>query len=180
MEKLINNELTDKNTTHSYLATYERLFAPFKDTAKNILEIGVWKGGSIKLWSDYFSNATVYAVDIMEPPPYLIGYPRVLCYGADAYGAPFLNFMKTKKLDIIIDDGPHTLESMCFTAKHYSELLTENGILVIEDVQDIEWCNKIKESLPENLKQFAYVVDLREEKVRYDDILFIVQKNVDI
>jgi len=175
MEKLINNELTDKNTTHSYLATYERLFAPFKDTAKNILEIGVWKGGSIKLWSDYFSNATVYAVDIMEPPPYLIGYPRVLCYGADAYGAPFLNFMKTKKLDIIIDDGPHTKESHLQSLDLYLPKLKPGGMFVIEDIASMEWVSEYMMLVPNDMSYRT--VDLREPSGMSDSIIFCVTNN---
>ena len=177
MNKLIDDDLTDKNTIHSYLATYEKLFEPIKEKTRNVLEIGIWKGGSIKLWSDYFKNSRIHAIDIMYPPEYIIGYPRVTCYGGDAYSKQFVEIMSANKYDVIIDDGPHTLESMCFTARYYSDLLTSDGILVIEDIQDIEWCKDIKEALPENLRNFSYIVDLREEKGRYDDILFIVDLN---
>ena len=50
----LNNIKTDKNTTHSYLPLYEYLLNPIKDSAKSVLEVGVSKGGSIKLWKDYF------------------------------------------------------------------------------------------------------------------------------
>ena len=49
MELLINNETTDKNTWHSYLPVYTSLMSSKKDTAKNVLEIGVRDGGSIQL-----------------------------------------------------------------------------------------------------------------------------------
>ena len=39
------------------------------------------------------------------------------------------------KFDFIIDDAPHTLESMIDCIKLYHDLLTENGIMIIEDVQ---------------------------------------------
>ena len=38
--ELVNNERTDKNTTHSYLDLYETLLSSKKETAKNVLEIG--------------------------------------------------------------------------------------------------------------------------------------------
>ena len=68
--QLVDNAETDKNTDHSYLELYEKLLSPKKDTAKNILEIGIGErkvknGGSIKLWKDYFANATIYALDII-------------------------------------------------------------------------------------------------------------------
>ena len=47
------------------LELYEKLLSPKKDTAKNILEIGIGdyrvkNGGSVKLWKDYFTNATIF------------------------------------------------------------------------------------------------------------------------
>ena len=45
---------------HSYLPLYEKLLYPIRDTAKNILEVGIGNfiyknGGSVLLWSQYFS-----------------------------------------------------------------------------------------------------------------------------
>ena len=64
---LVNNNRTDKNTVHSYLPLYENLLSDKKESAKNILEIGIQGGGSIKLWHDYFPNAVIYGADIMQP-----------------------------------------------------------------------------------------------------------------
>ena len=63
---LVDNERTDKNTLHSYLDLYENLFADKKESAKHILEIGIANGGSIKLWKDYFTNATIHGIDIIN------------------------------------------------------------------------------------------------------------------
>ena len=62
LSDLIDNQRTDKNTYHSYLGVYQKLFSPKRTTAKNVLEIGVgWveneNGGSIKLWRDYFLSS---------------------------------------------------------------------------------------------------------------------------
>jgi hypothetical protein len=64
--ELVDNERTDKNTVHSYLQLYHNLLVNKKETAQNVLEIGINSGGSIKLWHDYFTNATVYGLDIMS------------------------------------------------------------------------------------------------------------------
>lgn len=183
LEELIDNSKTDKNTTHTYLETYENLFSPLKETAKNILEIGVQHGGSIKLWNDYFTNAKIYGVDINKYPEWseLEKRENVILFNKNAYD---VNFIKTEfidkniKFDVIIDDGPHTLESMLFFAMHYSQLLAENGVLIIEDVQSPDWipfiCNNFPAKYKENNK--ISIVDLRPKKFRYDDIL-IVCKN---
>ena len=37
-----------------------------KDTAKNLLEIRIFYGGSIKLWDYFFINVTLYELDIIN------------------------------------------------------------------------------------------------------------------
>jgi hypothetical protein len=36
---------------------------------------------------------------------------------------------------MVLDDGPHTLESMIKFIEFYSQILADDGILIIEDVQ---------------------------------------------
>ncbi len=66
LEQIADNTRTDPDTTHSYLPLYERLLNSKKETAKNTVGIGIECGGRIKLWSDYFTNANVYGIDIMH------------------------------------------------------------------------------------------------------------------
>ena len=77
----------------------------------------------------------------------------------------------------MLDDGPHTLESMKQFIKLYSKLMTDNGILIIEDVQSIKWIYILVNEVPEHLKQFIKVFDLRRNKNRYDDIVFVIDKS---
>jgi hypothetical protein len=49
---------------------------------------------------------------------------------------------------------------------------------VIEDVQDINWINKFKTITPLHLQKYIHVYDLRNVKNRYDDILFVINKNI--
>jgi hypothetical protein len=55
---------TDKNTSHSYLETYEKLLKPYKEKDGSLLEIGVQYGGSILLWKEYLKNFRIFGVDI--------------------------------------------------------------------------------------------------------------------
>ena len=66
LKEIVNNSKTDKNTTHSYLQLYQKLLISKKETAKNVLEVGIFHGGSIKLWSDFFTNANVYGLNIIN------------------------------------------------------------------------------------------------------------------
>lgn len=81
------------------------------------------------------------------------------------------------KFDIMIDDGPHTLESMIYFITMYSPLMKEDGILVVEDVQQIAWIDILKACTPDALKPYIEVQDRRGVKGRYDDILFIINKS---
>jgi len=66
LDEIVDNSITDKNTVHSYLPLYQQLLINKKETAQNVLEVGIYLGGSIKLWHDFFTNANVYALDIMD------------------------------------------------------------------------------------------------------------------
>ena len=77
----------------------------------------------------------------------------------------------------MLDDGPHTLESMIQFITLYSQVMTDDGILIIEDVQHMDWIQHLGNAIPEKLKQYIYVYDLRGNKNRYDDIVFIIDKS---
>jgi len=181
LAELADNSRTDKNTGHSYLPLYQELLIKKKDTAKNVLEVGICHGGSIKLWHDFFTNATVYGLDIMKIKDMWDGIKnndRIKLGCFDAYDESFFNnnFLNKDKFDFMLDDGPHSLESMIQFIKLYSQIMTDDGILIIEDVQSIDWIDTLKEAVPEHLKQFIKVYDLRPNKNRYDDIVFTIDK----
>lgn len=182
--ELADNTRTDKNTVHSYLPLYQNLLESKKESAKNVLEVGIFGGGSIKLWGDFFTNAHVYGLDIIhidniwheiKNKPNITLYTSTDAYNNDFFNTHFLN--KNMKFDFMLDDGPHTLESMLHFIRLYSQLMTEDGILIIEDVQSWDWIELLKMQVPEHLKQYIKVYDLRPNKNRYDDIVFTIDKS---
>jgi hypothetical protein len=54
--------------------------------------------------------------------------------------------------------------------------MTDDGILIIEDIPSWDWIDTLKNEVPENLKQFIKIYDLRSIKNRYDDIVFTIDK----
>jgi hypothetical protein len=183
--------LTDKNTIHSYLEVYEQLFCSKKDTATHVLEIGIGpyqpNGGSIRMWNNYFTKANIHAVDIISIDnvnPILINEPRVYLHTSnDAYNTKFFNntfLSKKDKYDIVIDDGPHTLESMITFINLYTSLMKDDGILVVEDVQKIEWIDILSQVTPSELQKYIQVFDRRDVKGRYDDIMFVINKTLNV
>ena len=174
LEDLVDNEKTDKNTTHSYLPLYEELFAGRK--IKKILEIGVGAGGSIKLWHDYFPEADVWGIDTQPRStwPVLLTLPRVHLFSANAYDPAAVKLLVPKDMDIVIDDGPNTLECMRKVVELYLPCLKPGGLLIIEDIQAIEWARHIMSSVPASVRASVRVYDRRTLKGRHDDIVFTV------
>lgn len=182
LKDIVDNSRTDKNTRHSYLDIYDLLFNGIQYKARNVLEVGIQQGGSIKLWRDYFTNAMVYGLDIIkfnEINSHLIkDDPRIVLYtGVNAYDSTFVaNHLSHTKYDMMLDDGPHTLETMKQFIQMYLPLLSDTGIMAIEDVQDISWVHELKACVPDNLKQYVQVFDLRYRRNRYDDIIFVINR----
>jgi len=78
---------------------------------------------------------------------------------------------------MVLDDGPHSIDSFVSFIRLYSEVLADDGILVIEDIQHPEWLRILSEAVPDNLKAYIEIYDLRQNKNRYDDILFVINKS---
>ena len=54
---------TDK-IVNFFIPHYEKYFAPFRNQQFTLLELGVWNGGSMRMWEEYFPSATIIGVDI--------------------------------------------------------------------------------------------------------------------
>tara|TARA_Y100000389_G_scaffold77600_2_gene74386 strand:+ start:3225 stop:3827 length:603 start_codon:yes stop_codon:yes gene_type:complete len=177
---------TDKNTTHSYLSLYDELLTPIRETADNILEVGIGNfkdknGGSLLLWEKYFKKAKIYGVDILDINRVLdecIDNSRIILHTeTNAYDKTFIsNNLNNIKFDFVLDDGPHTLQSQLNFIDLYSPLLSENGILIIEDVQSGKWFSALSDRTPSHLKKYIKIYDLRKNKNRWDDLVFTIDK----
>jgi hypothetical protein len=196
MQKIIDDEYleTDKHTTHSYIQNfYEERFLPYKDDEITLMEIGTSGGWSIRLWYYYFKNASmIYAMDSFKFIDFVnfvqkgeadsthkaMGYkdiepPKNIKYVIeDAYTNDAANVIPD--CDIIIDDGPHTLDSQLKSVELYLQKVKPGGLFIIEDIASIENQKQIYDkalSLFPNLKY--ELLDFRQSKGRHDDIMFI-------
>lgn len=137
MSKIYNNERiintphihTDKFYVHSYIPEYESLFKDLKETHINLLEIGIQCGGSLELFKRYFKNGTITGIDINDFPLWLSTSDRIECFKKNAYSSEALEMFKDETFDIIIDDGPHDLNSMLYVSKFYINKLKKMDCL---------------------------------------------------
>jgi predicted RNase H-like HicB family nuclease len=187
-EILLNYE-TDKNygvikpkEGHTYGETYDEIFEKFdKEAQLNILEIGVQKGGSLCAWNDYFPNANIYGVDIVDVRLEKYKRESINFILSDVRDPDLKKKFVNIKFDIIIDDGDHSLSSVLYVVNTYLDTLSVGGFLIIEDCQQPRyWVQQILSKIPDNRKKYTLSIkDLRDPVARpwsYDDFLIIIKK----
>ena len=58
---------TNVHKWHHYFDVYTRYFERYRDRPITMLEIGVFRGGSLRMWKEYFhTDSTIVGVDIDE------------------------------------------------------------------------------------------------------------------
>ena len=174
---------TDKAEGHSYDIFYSEYFDKYRNMEGTILEIGVQYGGSSLLWHDYLPKFKIVMADILNQvhPTILekMDEERYDFLLMDSFTNQSVETLKEKYpegFDIIVEDGPHTLESQIFALREYSKLLKKGGILVIEDIQQFEYCDILLSMKLDFEYESLEVIDLRENKNRYDDLLVVLKK----
>jgi len=133
---------------------YNSIFSDKKHENLEILEIGIHSGNSIRIWSEFFSNSKITCIDIKEHSSALDlkNKKNIECIYADAYNVDILHKLKNKKFDIIIDDGPHTFESLNFFIDFYFQFLNPNGYFILEDIVDTNWSNILLDKISNNVE----------------------------
>lgn len=127
---------TDK-IPNGYLPYYDTFTEPWIDEPINLLEIGVLRGGSLKLWRDYFPRAHVAGIDAHLPPDHAEG-ERLSMFEGSQTDTGFLTEVAKRVapggFDIIIDDASHTGAETRTTFWHlFDNHLKAGGLYVIED-----------------------------------------------
>ena len=160
---------TDKGTAHSYLEVYDDLFASMQAHA-DVLEIGVFHGGSLKLWEAYFSSGDIVGLDLV----YTVGIesPRISMHACDGTNPVLLDaILGDRQFHIIIDDASHKMEDQKASFLALKDRLVEGGLYVIEDVLHPEDLSRLAELCPDGIQ--VQVLDRRNVKGRWDDMLVI-------
>lgn len=125
---------TDKaGDGHDYLRKYEYILKPYKDKAFTFLELGIYQGASMELWSKYFVNADIVGVDIDENCQSLAGGgKRILIM--DASLEENLCKLKDLKPTIIVDDASHIWSHQIKALFTLFDALPSGGIYILEDL----------------------------------------------
>ena len=163
---------------HSYLTgKYDELFAPYQHLPINLLEIGVYNGGSLILWNKFFSQANIHAFDKQDVRcDDSKNLDRVTFMLRDAYFDSTIDAIQDGYYDIIIEDGSHFIGHQHDVVYKYCPKIKKGGMLVVEDIHGEE----NMQSLENLAKKLDYskveTYDNRAATGIYDEMLLICWK----
>jgi hypothetical protein len=120
----------------TYYDIYHRFFSKFRGREVHVCEVGVYSGGSLKMWRDYFGDqCTVYGVDIQ---PACAKYETDWChiYIGDQGDPNFWKWFRglVPRVDVFIDDGSHVPQHQNTTMQEMLPHLSPGGVYCCEDI----------------------------------------------
>ncbi|ABE67616.1 methyltransferase [Mycobacterium phage Wildcat] len=144
---------TDKGAHQGFMLWYER-YLPGPDHPVNLLELGVYKGESIKMWLKYFRHreAQIFGIDIdfSRMDPTLACDPRFYFSEwdqADPEAVQWYPYM-----DVIIDDASHISQKTIASFDIWWPLVMPGGLYVVEDTHcsyDVDYYGMASAAEPE-------------------------------
>ena len=151
---------------HHYGEFYDDLFSQFPEPF-NLLEIGVLHGQSLRAWREAFPKSRITGIDIMDLKEPIEG---VIFIQGDVK-----KITLTEDYDVIIDDSSHDLRESLYEVIHFTKNLTDQGVLIIEDVQiPDDYVAAYRKVLPEGFKLETF--DFRSIAGRHDDYIVKISR----
>jgi hypothetical protein len=130
------NKGTNFSESCGFTEIYDDVFLSSRENIKDMLEVGVDDGRSLKMWEEYFPNANILALDILDKKKYETARAKTLLLDQSSreelqkFAAD--NF---EKFDFIIDDGSHHMLDQQITFYYlFTKCLKPGGIYVLEDL----------------------------------------------
>jgi hypothetical protein len=186
---------SDKSTSHNYAQIYYLIFSDLRNKNINLFEMGIGTnnpdlvssmgidgrpGASLRAWSEFFPNASIYSGDI----------DRDILFSEDRIKTTYCNQLLPNTIyemwkefdvefDIMIDDGLHTFEANCCLLENSIHRLKEGGYYIIEDIlnYNIDKFNTMRSYYLNrfDLKRFD-LIELCHPDGRIDNNIIIIKK----
>ena len=142
MKSNILNDIGERHQTdkrggaehgHDFLRKYEFFLRPLREEKFTLLELGVFKGASLRTWEEYFPNAEIIGVDC-EPAAALHAGGRKSVILGDLNQPGFLETLPDLNPRVIIDDASHTWQDQLLALFVLYPVLMSGGIYIAEDL----------------------------------------------
>lgn len=140
LDELAIKYKTDKSSKlHNYTEKYDRYFSPWREKNIKVLEIGIQDGYSLKTWKDYFPNAHIYGLDVVDCKH--MDEDRLTTIRGSQNDLAALQRLNEQygPFDIIIDDGSHVSSDMRISFDYLFPFLKPGGLYVVEDLHCCYW-----------------------------------------
>jgi len=119
----------------SYFSVYDEIFKKYIGEKIVFVEIGVYHGGSLEMWRNYFGNqARIIGIDINPEAKKLEKRGFEIFIGSQSSKNFWDTFYeKIGPVDIVLDDGGHQNKQQIITAHESIKNINDGGVLVTED-----------------------------------------------
>jgi hypothetical protein len=124
-----------------YFDIYDRFFSRYRNTDVHFVEIGVFHGGSLQMWKEYFGpRAKVYGVDI-NPACKKFEESQIKVLIGDQADRTFLKRLTEEipRIDILVDDGGHFMDQQINAFEVLYPHISPEGIYLCEDLHTSYW-----------------------------------------
>jgi|SanBayMetagenome_1026888.scaffolds.fasta_scaffold27459_1 hypothetical protein len=123
---------TDKAHYHNFTQIYDDALKHLIGKNINFLEIGVEHGFSLKMWNEFFQNANIFGADIDDKS--FLNDKNIKTFKVDQENY-FELISLPGDLDVIVDDGGHTMLQQQITFKTlFDKKLKNGGYFILEDL----------------------------------------------
>lgn len=139
---------TNVHKWHHYFDIYSRHFQQYRDRPIRMLEIGVFRGGSLRMWKEFFHpDSVIVGIDIDKScKAHEIADKNVFVRIGSQADPNFLAEVNGEfgPFDIILDDGSHkTHHQIISFGALFRHALKDGGCYMVEDVHTNYWIKHI-------------------------------------
>jgi Methyltransferase domain len=121
---------------NSYFPIYEEVFSKFIGMPITFVEVGVFGGGSLFMWREYFGpQARIIGIDV-DPAALHWRQHGFEIFIGDQGKPEFWEqfFASVGRIDVLLDDGGHGNIEQVTTLHAALDYINDGGVLLIEDV----------------------------------------------
>jgi len=124
-----------------YMDVYDDILGPWAGRTVSFLEIGVYLGGSLRMWRDFFSPTSQLTFLDIEPNCKKLEIPGTTIAIGDQTDTAFLGNVSAEygPFDMIVDDGGHKMNQQITSFQALWPRLNDGGLYIVEDTHTSYW-----------------------------------------
>ena len=176
---------TDKHYSHNFFdEVYQNIFLPLKDSTKKFVELGVYEGGSINIWKNFFENSQIIGLDSSFTSTNIRDLDRIsLVEVNSAIKDNLENFAEQHTdIDIFMDDGSHVMRDQQMTLGVLFKSIKPGGIYILEDLHtsisvkendESIWGKKDKTTTLDVLENFNNTGKIVSDFITEEDAIYL-------